>query len=462
VLNGPLQPWEWALWRELQIARGPDALLDSVQWFTPRWERPNHLRKLAEAVAPAWKRPVRVLSSVPPQHGKSEGIFAWLILFMLMFPQRRNAYITYAADFAETQARRILDIAKTSGLSIRKDGMHLTNWQTEQGGSLLVTSLDGQITGRPLDGIVVVDDAHKNRESSESAVERNKVINGFRGDIMDRLHPGTSLWVNGTRWHKYDLIGTMSNEPGWTLVNLPAITADGKALWPSRRPLDFLIERKNTIGSYEWASKYLGAPYLSGNRVFNEPTRYEKARVYDSVLCIGVDPAATAKTHADASAIVVGAMQMIDGLPHMDILDARLLQVEMPTLARELVAMCKRWNCKMAVESVGVGKPLPSMLRDIAPELKNRIVEITPTKDKFTRAQPLAAAWNLGHIRVPVNQPWVGQYVSSMCDFTGVGDIHDDATDATVHLFDTLFDEMRKRPRGEAADRLSHALPFGS
>jgi predicted phage terminase large subunit-like protein len=63
-----------------------------------------------------------------------------------------------------------------------------------------------------------------------------------------------------------------------------------------------------------------------------------------------------------------------------------------------------------------------------------RILELPVSGDKFCRAQPAAAAWNDGRLRIPTQAPWVQDFVGEVTRFTGQGDRHDDQVDALAHL----------------------------
>ena len=73
-----------------------------------------------------------------------------------------------------------------------------------------------------------------------------------------------------------------------------------------------------------------------------------------------------------------------------------------------------------------------------------RVKGVRPVGDKFTRAQPAAAAWNQGRIRVPVNVPWVSPLLSETSSFTGTtADDHDDQVDALSYGWVELVTERR-------------------
>jgi predicted phage terminase large subunit-like protein len=73
--------------------------------------------------------------------------------------------------------------------------------------------------------------------------------------------------------------------------------------------------------------------------------------------------------------------------------------------------------------------------------------------DKFTRAIPVAAAWNTAKILLPERAPWLDAFTSEVCGFTGVSDRHDDQVDALAAAFDQLRTGTMRFPTVRAADQ---------
>jgi phage terminase large subunit-like protein len=446
-----------------EALRGADALLDYVPQVTPRYVRLEHMRPLANLFVAAERGPVLACSSFPPQHGKTVCIGHWIVRYMMRFPERRNAYVSYSIDRGAEVGRLVLDVAQRVGLRLKVSNQN--RWITPQGGSLIFTGIGGPITGEPIDGIFIVDDAHKDREEANSVAIRKKAIEYVTVTAAGRRHPGTSMIVNGTRWHLDDVIGYLQErekvEPvGWTFVNVPAINARGEALWPQQRPLDFLQVQRRILGEYDFSAEYLGAPVPVGHEVFHEPDRYHEP--IEGVTLIACDPATTASTRADYSAIVVAVAKNVDGFMHMDVIDVRRLQVETPALVRELVGVQAQYKCPICVETAGAFKGVTQTLRSLDRNL--RVSDITPIGDKFVRSQRVAAAWNDGRVRVPapgsrLDGRWVEPFVREVRLFTGVKDDCDDQCDALAHCGNTL--ENMLRARRNVAAHVDAAMPFG-
>jgi predicted phage terminase large subunit-like protein len=451
-----------------ETIEGVDSALDFIPMVSPRLERVDHVRPIADIFVRAEREPVLACSSFPPQHSKTITIAHCLVRYMLRFPTRRNAYVSYAIDRAQRVGRQMLEIAQRAGLRLKVGNQG--EWVLSQGGGLIITGIGGPITGDPVDGIFVVDDAHKDRSEANSATIRQNVIDYVTVTAAGRLHPCASMLVNGTRWHVGDIIGSLKEserrEPvGWTFVNVPAIGPDGAALWAKHRPLSFLTRQRRILGEYDFAAEYLGQPIPDGGEIFHAPARYERpdADTRTGVrILVSCDPAVTAKANADYSAIVVGAFRAsAEGLHRLDILDYRSMQVETPALVRELVDIQRKWLSPVVVEAVGAMKSVPQMMRQLDPRLI--VLEALPQGDKLVRARPVAAAWNDGRVRVPDDSraPWVQQFTRDVRQFTGVGDKHDDAVDALSQLWSTLVEMSGQRDGNAVALQLADSLPFG-
>lgn len=425
------------LWQFLEELEGVQSWLDFVPLMTPYYQAPSHLYPLASAFDKAANgQPVRIVSSTPPRHGKSESILHWMVKYLQKNPTHTIGYCTYAATLAESKSRTAMQIARRAGLELG-DIRSGREWRLKEGGGVLATGVGGPLTGFGLN-LGIIDDFCKNREEAESPVYRQKTEEWFTSTFMSRIEPGGSVIINAARWSQDDLIARVisNGEVKWDIVNLPAISDDGQPLWPDRWPMEALEERKKEVHEYDWNSLYLGRPRPKGGQLFREPARYRVPDIRDTRIVISCDPAATAKTTADYSAIVILAMKGIGANQVGCVLDVWRGQVEIPQLVSRLYELQKKHAAPVAIESVGGFKAVPQMMRSIAPDIK--IIETSPASDKFTRALGVAAAWNDGRIKIPYDAPWVSDFLKEVCTFTGVADSHDDMVDALSQAFNVL------------------------
>jgi phage terminase large subunit-like protein len=476
-----------------QTTDNPALATDIGEWIAvvrPKYLNPKHLGPLLVPINEAAAGFERfVTGSVPPRHGKTETLIAALVHRLKFKPGSRVGYFSYSDKFAANRSREARRLAAAIGLrSVEKrapgvdddiaDTVHY--WETNNGGSFLAAGRRGQAIGVGLDLIVVDDPFNGEREARSEAV-REEVWAWFTGTVMQRLEPGGSIIIIHTRWNDDDLIGRLQdpNEPAgedFVHVNLTAVAendndplgrAIGAALWPERYD-EKALAKKRKLGEHAWWAQYMGKPRPIGERLFHDPARYEpldpRVGLNGWKIGIGIDPAATAKTSSDNSAVVVIAYktEKRDG---EDQLVVRVLRVytfklEIPDVVAFLEVLQRKWlGAPFAIEVTGPGLGVFQTLKRIAPTLN--MIAITSTQDKFMRAQPTAAVWNDSRVEVPLQEnvgydspeivkaltdlgvyraEWVAEYIKRMGRFTGNDGGKDDETDATVHIVNFAID----------------------
>lgn len=423
------------------------SLPEFIREASPHLPPPAHIMPIVELCHQARHKRIRATVSMPPRHAKSTTLlhaFAW---WLKCDPADTCAYFTYSDRQGRSKSRLAFRLARDAGVDMDPSSRDMGEWRTLEGGGLLAGGAGGGLTGHGVSGLFVIDDPYKNRTDADSSVIRERIWEWFTEVALTRLE-GASVIVVHTRWHTDDIIGRLLENPKWININLPAIAEPddpigretGEALWPSRFPIEYLKEmRDSQIGEFSFASLFQGQPRPRGASVFHEPARFDLSewKPDGHRVVIAVDPAASTKTSADYSVAAVIAARGYG--PEMKAWLIHLVRVQeaIPTFVDRLVALqAKFWGATLAIESVGAFKCIPQMLRQINPSL--RIMEINPQGDKFTRAQPLSAAWNGGRFLVPLKAPWITDYLREMNDFTGVNDARDDQPDATAHGWNTL------------------------
>lgn len=439
---------ELELWQTLEALAGAESLLDWVKLMSPHYERPNHLQPLAEVISRSRFEPIYAWCSIAPRFSKTETILHAIVWRLLQDPTCEIAYCTYEANLAYSKSRKMRELYEAAGGKLKKGSSGVHEWQTASGGRLKATGIGGPLTGTGCNWLVI-DDALKNREEAESPTIRQKHWDWLTSTALTRVEPGGSVLINATRWHDDDLIGRAQQEfPDWIGISLPAVsettdTLTGetkrRSLWPSRWPLKELDKKRRLVGEYDWASLYQGQPRPKGGRMFSSVQRYNLPMIIEGnkpyKIIIGADPAATEKTSSDYSVAIVmafsGEFNTLDF--RGDILDIYRAQVQIPEFVARLRDLAVKWGAPVVVESVGGFKAVPQMLRNLDKKLK--VIEAPVLGDKFTRALPVAAAWNDGRVRIPSHADWVQDFLSEVEKFTGVKDKHDDQVDALAHCY---------------------------
>jgi len=415
------------------------SLVDYVAALSPRWEPPQHLAPVAALFERAMRgETVRACVSVPAQFGKTTLIQHGIVQMLSRHPTWPVVYASYSADFAHDRSKEIRDLAREAGLSLRDDTSAAGRWRLVEGGGLLATGIGGPLTGYAAQ-IVVIDDPHKNREEAESRREREKISDWLRSTALTRIAPNGSCIVVHTRWHPDDLIGRLEAD-GWEVVNLPAITAEDESLWPSQRPREFLRQREREVGPYEWAALYMGQPRARGGAVFSAtPTTYATPPG-ELTRGIGLDLAYSAKTSADWSVAVVMGKAGSGADARYYVLDVLRAQMRASDFAQQLAALRTRWpHTASRIYAGGADRGALDFLALPPPRGVGLQVEVkTAVGDKYSRATPLAAAWNAGRVLVREGAAWLPDLCDEVARFTGQGDAHDDQVDAMAAAFDLL------------------------
>lgn len=408
-----------------QLTSEQPSLLEFIPQVYPNFSEPAHLAPLAALLERSLKEPVRAVVSTPPQHGKSRLVLAALVWLLLQDKTKRHAYITYAQQFARDQSYIARMAAEQAGLELAAE--NLDRWRTSDGGGLMFTGVGGPLTGAAVDGLMVVDDPVKNRQEAESQLYRERTYDWFTSAALTRVHPKASAIVIATRWHQEDLSGRLIAQ-GWDNINLPAIKEDGTALWEAERPLEWLQERRKDLGEYDWAALYMGEPRPKGGQVFQDAFYYDALPSTGYKEAWGADWAYSASTRADYSVAIQGRAYG----DTLYITDMIRQQTEVPAFVASLKA--RGVNAATSYMS-GTEKAIEQFLAREG----IKVTRLSAAADKFTRAQPAAAAWNTGRVLLPRQAPWLQPLLLELLGFTGVGDKHDDIVDALASLHAALL-----------------------
>jgi len=419
-------------------------LLDFVPAASPHLESPRHLAPYVERLDATLGQSVELVFAAPPQHGKTEATKHALAKWMLAPGERRNfVYVTYSQTRADSVARDFRLLAEHVGL---EPVGRLAEWTSATTGArVMFTSIGGALTGYPLDGVILIDDPIKDPAEARSRATRDGVWSWLFGAVLTRRHPGSSMITMATRWHEDDPSGRLVREWHIPYVNLQAICEDpatdpvgraaGEALWPERRPLEFL-EQMRGRDPWGFAAMYQGSPRPRGGEVFSgEPARFIELPPGGYHTAYGVDLAYTAKTHADRS--VCMRCQRIGDVTFVTA--CRIAQVAAPEFLLTLAAMRAEMAGPFRWYASGTEKGSAQFIQRKVPGFK----VLPASADKFQRAVPVAAGWNAGKVALPDEGspyfgPWVDQVIDEVSSFTGVADARDDVVDALAAGWDEL------------------------
>lgn len=239
-------------------------------------------------------RVTRAIIEIPPRHGKSFHISERFPAYLLgRFPEHQIIATSHSEGMSKRFGRKVHGTVKSREFKelfpdvvLSKSADASDEFETEQGGRYLATSISGDYMGTGAQ-VVIIDDPFKNREQAESQTYRDKVWERF-DDLETRLEPGGAIIILHTRWHEDDLIGrvikervesgkedwvrlTMSmikNEcPQWDRVEAGEGTEEDKKkyeqeepLWPDRWPLKVCRKIRQNKERRTWVSLYQQQP----------------------------------------------------------------------------------------------------------------------------------------------------------------------------------------------------------
>jgi len=395
---------------------------------------------------------IELCVSLPPRHGKTTTLIYAVVWLLFQRPGMQILYVSFAHGFAVKQVRKMRAIAIAMGLplgEVRKGG----EWTTAAGGGVKAAGIGGQVVGEGFH-LILPDDIHKNRAEAESDTIREAVFDSYLNDIVTRQHPeGTSQIPTGTRWHVRDTIGQLTTESddldaprAFDCINIPALNDAGEALAPTLFTAERLNAIRRRIGPHAFASLYQGRPQPKGGALFG-PVTYSRgpSPTAGRVYVRGVDLSRTAKKRSDHHASVVlclseGVVHIVDIIYERALLTDRLEEngTTTPGIIRSIHAQGLRYGRPRTAQHTGRDEQAVLDLFATHHTHPVHIIGITAREGKYLRAQDLAAAWNLGRVRVVEGIPGAHELVAQSSRFTGIDGDSDDLIDALVSAFALL------------------------
>ena len=425
--------------------------MEWIPQISPQLASPVHLAPLVEQLERVLRgETIEITVSVPPRHGKTTTIVHWIVWLLAQLPDLQVLYCSAGAKLAVKQTRAMRALARKMALPLG-EVQTASEWTTASGGRVRACGITGPPVG---DGyhLIVVDDPHRSRKDAESATTREGVVTAYRDDIYTRQLPrGTSHVIVHTRWHEADLIGVMTRPRGdeddgplpFTKINLPALDAEDRAIAPWLWSAERLKRIRARLGPYGWASLYQGSPMPRGGALFGAPTWAEDAPRTASYSG-GLDIARTAKRRSDPQASIIVAREPGDDVVYViDIEHERELLTDREVDGDLEPGFIRRVHRQQRAHRgarirMYTGRDESSILDLFATHSTYPVFvhAIVAREDKWERAQPAAAAWNAGKIRILATCRH-GEALAKQCrNFTGLDGGEDDLVDALVAAYD--------------------------
>ena len=430
----------------------------------------------------------KLMITMPPQHGKSEGATRRLPAFVLgQDPDKRIAIVSYNAIKARKfnrELQRIMDDDRYYELfpqtllagqaSYQEQGRRSRNYARNSDeceivgyrGSFKTIGVGGSLTGEPVD-ILIMDDLYKDASSAWSPVIRQNVADWYDTVASTRLHNDSQQLLVFTRWHMEDLAGRLleqegvydpiENPQGWLLVSFPAIQnrppseqdprTEGEPLWPERHSLSKLLEIKGRSPTV-FESLYQQNPQPSQGLMYEEFTCYTDlpSRSY-SVAYIDA---------ADSGADYLCALFYKEAEDGNYITDVLYTKDPMEVTETTLTYMLQQHQVERChIESNNGGNLFVSNLQQRSWDTGNRLTRFNPFHQNQNKTARIFAASASVQKLVKMPLDWKKRFPKFARDLTGylrVGtNAHDDAPDALTGSI-----ECRQPPK-----RVSVAEMFG-
>lgn len=454
---------------DLEAQQGsPDRPLSFTEFIAlvnPRYQFYRHCEELIGVLQRvADGELARVLISLPPRHSKSETVSRLFSAYYLYrHPERWVAIASYGADLAYTLSRAARENFQRGGGLLHKAASAVKHWQTRAGGGLWAAGVGGPATGKGFH-LGIIDDPIKDAEQAGSEVIRAKQQDWFGSVFSTREEPRGAIVILQTRWHEADLTGYVlqleQDEPeGWYIVNLPAIREaddapsypatctvhpdwreDGEALCPERYPLERLQRLARRIGDYFFGALFQQRPRPRDGGMFKRGVEIVAAVPSDVTRVRYWDKAGARPGRGDYTAGVLLAYHRPTTTWYVeDVVRGQWPADERNQVIRQTAELDRATYGRVRIwieQPPGLAKEATEAVIKV---LKGFAAFGNPVKgDKVERAEPLAAQWQAGNVKVVLG-PWNKAYLEELASFpTGA---HDDQVDATAGAF-----EIHERP----------------
>jgi predicted phage terminase large subunit-like protein len=420
-----------------------------------KWLRGPHHKAICDALMRVFfGKANRLIINVPPRYSKTELAVVNFIAWALgQVPDAEFIHASYAAPLAANNSANVRSLVQHEAYqqvfpACRLASDSKSHWSTTEGGVMYAAGAGGTITGfgagkhrEGFGGAIIIDDPHKPDEA-KSDVIRQGVIDWFQNTLESRKNSkDTPIILIMQRLHEHDLAGWLldgGNGESWEHVCLPAIQADGTALWPEKHTIDDL-RRMEQAAPYVFAGQYLQRPSPPDGGLIKPDAittidalpvgTIKWVRGWDLAATIDGDYTAGAKLGKleDGRFVIADVVRLRCG---PDERDAALTN----TAARD----GKSVRISLPQDPGQAGKTQALYLTR---KLAGYAVTTSPESgDKATRAEPLAAQINVGNVLM-LRGPWNDALLNEMRLFPN--GTHDDQVDACSRAFAEIMVHKR-------------------
>lgn len=373
----------------------------------------------------------RLIVNIPPRYGKSLIASVAFPAYVLGHnPHAELICASYAHGLSEKMARDTRRLMETPfyqqlfGTPLASNRESLTEIKTSAGGYRMATSVEGTLTGRG-GNYIIIDDPMKPMDGA-SDVKRQAVNDWFDSTVVSRPNnkETDAIVIIMQRLHEDDLVGHLLGKGDWEVVSLPAVAeteetwtfmgplglasahrAEGEALHPARESLARIAEVQSTMTAYDFAAQYQQRPAPAGGgeiradwfRTFDPENLPSFTRVIQSW-----DTAATDGARSDYTVCMTIGETQDRNYYVLDCYRGRLLYPDLKRKVRELADLHGIKN--VLIEKASSGEALSQEMRL---EGFYKVYPITPKGSKYERIVARTALMEAGKVWLPAQAHWV-------------------------------------------------------
>lgn len=258
----------------------------------------------------------KALVELPRDHGKSTQICGRILWELGHAPGLRVKLVCSTDALAQDRTRFLRDAIENNrrvslvfpelrpGRPWAVEAFTIARPSETIGASVAAFGVGSSSTGTRAD-LLVCDDI-VDVTAVYSRAERDKVTAYFHENLLNLLEPDGRFWGLFTPWHADDCNARLKKNPSFAHFRR-AIGVDLEPIWPEKWPREKLAERRQEIGETAFARGYWLTP-IAESEILIRPewvqTWSEPIEAFDH-LVLSVDPATSARNHADRSALVV-------------------------------------------------------------------------------------------------------------------------------------------------------------
>lgn len=431
----------------------------------------HHRLLIAELEAVERGDTPRLMIFMPP--GSAKSTYASVLFppwFLGRNPQKSIITASYGQRLSARFGKRCRNIVaspgykRVFGFGLAADSSAKDEWEVAPGGEFTASSVDGAVTGRRGD-LILVDDPIKGRAEADSEVVRDTAWEWWKSDLRTRVKPGGAMVLIMTRWHEDDIAGRIlpadyDGQSGeivgrdgelWRVISIraeaeagdPLGRAPGDWLWPEWFRNGMLAHEKVVQGPRNWSALYQQRPAPDDGdffrrewlRWYDEPPARDTLRIYGAS-----DYAVT----ADGGDYTVHGVFGVDPSDDIYVLDLWRNQTASDAWVETFCDLVLKWKPLEWAEESG------QIEKGVGPFLMKRQFErsaycfrrqFASAADKPTRAQAIRGRLAMGKVYFPRLAPWSSDLVSEMMRFP-VG-VNDDQVDV-LSLLGRMLAEMVK------------------